>query len=76
MEYHPPKRLSGIATKHGAGSQAKNHWSLLPNRPMAAGSGGRSDGKFKVEVPHDTVHRMIVICVVGFVKDEEADLSA
>ena len=42
---------------------------------MTAGTGGQSDGKVKVEVPHDTVHRMIVICMVGFVKDEEANLS-
>lgn len=42
---------------------------------MAVGSGGLPDWKIKIEVPHNTVHRMIIICVVGFVKDEEADLS-
>ena len=43
---------------------------------MAAGSGGRTDGKSKVEVPHDAIHRMIVVCMVSFIKDEKADLPA
>ena len=72
----PPERHCGIAAKHGAGGEAKNHWSFLPDRPMAAGSGGRTDGKSKVEVPHDAIHRMIVVCMVSFIKDEKADLPA
>lgn len=42
---------------------------------MAAGSGGLSDGKVEIEVSHDTVHWVVVICVVSFVKDKETDVS-
>lgn len=42
---------------------------------MAAGV-ARSHGKVKVEVPHNTVHRMIVIRVVSFVEDKKANLPA